>query len=309
LLTVILSQHGNTQGYGLTALRCLMGYFSGLQEMMSHPDFIEMLFSLVNPQTVAQVCRQAIELLFVLCNFDGFALVHRAAKNNARVKGKEAYSDVIALLGSGDIETQVNALTLINSLLENAPLSKQTKLILRWRKLDVDAVLKRQSKIQHPQFKTQLALYETNSALVYVPTDKPGKGRRSYKELETLLEKYEEQQPLIRVLVQELLYYQSAIQVAIESGSFVNYRGPLARHDASDQGHYSPTGPVDLSFLSRRTGAQAAFKRSFAMPGVPMDDPRSPLSARQFSASMAYGTPSTTPGGMASYSASPGMTQ
>eukprot|EP00727_Mastigamoeba_balamuthi_P010431 m51a1_g601 hypothetical protein (1062) ;mRNA; r:75000-78578 len=273
LLNVILTQNGNTQSYGLTALRCLMGYFSGLQEMMAHPDFVERLMALVDPSTLASVCRQAMELLFVICNFDGFTLVHKAAKNTARAKGKEPYDAVVQLLGSGDIETQVNALTLINSLLDNCPPEKQAKLLSMWRRLEIDAALKKQSRIQHASFKTQLAMYEMNAGLIYVPTDKAGRAKRTYKDLEQELLKYEEQQPLIRVLMQEVMYYQNAIKVAIENGSYINYRGPLVRQDAErDDGTYSPTAPIDLAFIARRTGVQSAFQRSMNVGSVPIDD-------------------------------------
>ena len=57
---------------------------------------------------VATVSRQAVELLFVLCNYGGWALVHKAAKFTARVKGIDPYSNVIAMLDCGDLDTQVH---------------------------------------------------------------------------------------------------------------------------------------------------------------------------------------------------------
>ena len=84
-----------------------MGYFNGLQEFLESPELIDKLFYLVDEKVVATVTRQALELLFVLCNFDGWALVHKAAKFTARIRGQEPYKNVLKLLDSGDLDTKV----------------------------------------------------------------------------------------------------------------------------------------------------------------------------------------------------------
>ena len=257
LLRIIVSAEGNTQGYGLAALRALMGYVSGMEELMSHADFIEMLFSLVTPSVLAQVCRQAMELLFAVCNFDGFELVHTGAKNSARARGQKVYASVVELLASGDIETQVNALTLINSLLDNAPEKKQTKLLAMFKSYGIDDVLRGQTKIQQNEFRAQLAFWESNCAKIYVPDVGPGGTVRSYKQLEALVRKFEQQQPMIRLLVQQLLHYQSAVQQAANTGSFINYRGTLVRYDsraaAPDAARLDPLSPVGTAALQLKT--------------------------------------------------------
>eukprot|EP01105_Mastigella_eilhardi_P019924 TRINITY_DN4711_c0_g1_i1.p1 TRINITY_DN4711_c0_g1~~TRINITY_DN4711_c0_g1_i1.p1 ORF type:complete len:1114 (-),score=336.68 TRINITY_DN4711_c0_g1_i1:49-3315(-) len=249
LLKIVISSEGNMQGYGLMAIRGFMGYYSGLQEIAENPAFIEVLMNLVDHRTVAPVCRQAIELLFVICNFDGFALIHKAAKSTAKAKGKEPYSDVVAALSSGDIETQVNALILVNSLLDNCPPAKLLDMLSSFKKLGIDNVLKEQKQIVHPTFKTQLDIFEKTCARAAAAAEKP---KRAYKELEHMLQKYEEQQPLVVFLKQELFNYQSAVESSVKSGSFISV-GPTERHDSKKDAYESY---ADLSFLANKREAQ-----------------------------------------------------
>ncbi|KAH3764628.1 actin binding protein [Pelomyxa schiedti] len=250
LMNIVIKQEGNTQAYALGAVRSLMGYLSGLEEIMENPPFVEMLFTLVDSQTMAPVCRQATELLLVLCSFDGFSLVHKAAKETAKKRGKDKYSNLIALLASGDIETQVNALTLFNSLLDNAPAEKQLKLLNHFKKLGIDGILRKQSRIVHPSFKTQLAMFEVNSTQLLLSTEKGSRGKRTYKELEAALEKYEEQQPLVYLLKHELMFCKNSLQQISDSGTIVNIRAPMSRHDTL-VGTKAESSPVDLSFLTK----------------------------------------------------------
>eukprot|EP00727_Mastigamoeba_balamuthi_P003200 m51a1_g12878 hypothetical protein (1021) ;mRNA; f:175-3237 len=164
LLACIGRQEGNTQSYGLEALRVLMGYSDGLADLLAHLAFSERLVALIHPCTLSNVRRQAVELLFVMCNFGGFEHVHRASKNVARSRGEEPYASVLALLESGDVDEQINALTLLNALLENAlGGSQQRKLYQQWRSLGVEEALKRQEgSISSPDWAVQLARFRDN---------------------------------------------------------------------------------------------------------------------------------------------------
>lgn len=278
LLTATTSSTGATQGYGLGALKAIVSYVNGLREMNAHPDFIERLYSLAAVDQLPQITRQSLELLFVICNFDGFEVVHKAAKNNAKAKGKEPYGNVIELLSSNDIETQTNALTLINIVFDTAPESKKLKLLTQWKKLGIDAAISRQKDIKDTNFVAQYHLWHSNASSVEMPTKKPGAkgGSRTYKELEALVEKYEAQQPLVRKLAQELFYYQTTINNAIQNGALVNVHSPFARHEnipnasSSIPGSaMSPLAPVDLSFMVRRVSSQqSSFKRAEPMMGA-----------------------------------------
>ena len=269
LLTATISSSGSTQGYGLGALKAIVSYMNGLNEMMAHPDFIERLYSLVSIDQLPQICRQALELLFVICNFDGFQVVHKAAKNNAKAKGKNAYSNVIELIDSKDIETQANALTLINMVFEAAPESKKLKLLTHWKSLGIEAAIARQKDIKDPNFIAQYHLWHSNYSSVFAASGKKGSGgggeakagTRPYKELEALVEKYEAQQPLVRMLAQELFYYQTTINNAMQNGAFINPHAPFVRHENLPTGSFSPSAPVDISFIVRRNASSASMFR------------------------------------------------
>ena len=87
----------------------------------------------------------------------GYQLVHRAAKETAKMRGKKAYEEVIALLNSGDLDSKINCLTLLNVLLKKAPNSKKRKkLIKRWEEVGLFNLLELQNEIQHPDYAVQL---------------------------------------------------------------------------------------------------------------------------------------------------------
>ena len=79
-------------------------------------------------------------LLFVACDLaeeygkDGFELLNEAAKYVASIKHMIPYTNVIQLLSCGDLDTQINALTLVNVLLSKAPSRRKQARLLQ--KLD-----------------------------------------------------------------------------------------------------------------------------------------------------------------------------
>lgn len=94
------------KAYGLTAVRCLMGYYNGLQNVLDRPELVDMLFGLVSA-TAVTVSRQAVELLFVLCNYNGWELVNNAAKTVADQNGTEPYREIVAMLEQNDLNSRV----------------------------------------------------------------------------------------------------------------------------------------------------------------------------------------------------------
>ena len=227
-----------------------MGYYSGLDEFLDAPDLVDKLFFLVAPGVIGNICRQAIELLFVLCNYGGFRLVHKAAKFSARMMDIEPYANVIALLDGGDFGTQLNALTLLNSLLDNAPDEpKEKKLLKQWNRLGVKTVLLRQTHINDPAFNSQKTRFEAHleaggSAL---------SGPKNFQEMQELLYQYEQQQPLVKILQAELLFYRQVLADAQASGAYVSSRAPVMRFD-EDELDYEENGIVDLHALGNRGG-------------------------------------------------------
>ncbi|GAM17940.1 hypothetical protein SAMD00019534_011150 [Acytostelium subglobosum LB1] len=268
LLDIIVKSHGNTQSYALTALRCFMGYHSGLDEVMSRPQLIDRLYSLLTSTVLASVCRQAIELLFVVCNFDGFSLVHRAAKNYSVETSTTPYSNLITMLQSGDLETQLNTLTLFNCLLENAPNPRKVeKLLTRWKSLGIVKILKSQEHFTHSDFKTQLARFQSMAGITF---EVGGRKRpeltrgMSQQDMEMTLLQYQEQQPLVRLLSHELKFLRNAIKSAIENGSYINYRAPTERYDEylAKKNDIIGEGPVNISYIKRHDKFTSAFRKS-----------------------------------------------
>ena len=108
LLRMVKQTERNIQAYALTAVRCLMGYYNGLQNVLDAPELVELLVELVGSRAVT-VSRQAVELLFVLCNYNGWRLVHSAAQSIAKAQSREPYSDIFAMLQQNDLDTRVRA--------------------------------------------------------------------------------------------------------------------------------------------------------------------------------------------------------
>ena len=227
-----------------------MGYYSGLDEFLDAPDLVDKLFFLVAPGVIGNICRQAIELLFVLCNYGGFRLVHKAAKFSARMMDIEPYANVISLLDGGDFGTQLNALTLLNSLLDNAPdEAKEKKMLKQWNRLGVKTVLLRQTNINDPAFVSQKTRFEAHleaggSAL---------SGPKNFQEMQELLYQYEQQQPLVKILQAELLFYRQVLSEAQASGAYVSSRAPVMRFD-EDELDFEEHGIVDIHALGNRGG-------------------------------------------------------
>lgn len=105
---------------------------------------VEKLFFLIDASTLAASARHALELLFVLTSYNGYAttklppnavcdlcamrswvLVNKSAKFSAKSRGIKPFSNLVALLKSGDVDTSVNTLTLLNSLIGTEPIYRK----------------------------------------------------------------------------------------------------------------------------------------------------------------------------------------
>ena len=84
-----------------------MGYYNGLQNVLDQPELVDMLFDLVGAKAVT-VSRQAVELLFVLCNYNGWELVNNAAQTVAKREGREPYQEIVAMLEQNDLDSRVS---------------------------------------------------------------------------------------------------------------------------------------------------------------------------------------------------------
>jgi hypothetical protein len=245
LLDLVSRAKGNTQTYALHALRQCMEYVSGMAIVMGTPHLVKELFTLIDSPVVG-VCRTALELLFVMCGYakeNGFTSVHRAAKATATGAGKEPYANVIALLAAGqDLETMVNAFTLLNVLLMTCPESKAEKLFRRWERLNLNDKLRTLTEIQHQQFQVQLEIYEETTG-VNLRT-RASRLEAQCRQLKAKLREYEQQQALVVLLREELRRIQHFVSEAWNDGTLIS-SAPMKRY----LGPAHPEYPADLSFL------------------------------------------------------------
>eukprot|EP00004_Rigifila_ramosa_P028834 TRINITY_DN993_c0_g1_i1.p1 TRINITY_DN993_c0_g1~~TRINITY_DN993_c0_g1_i1.p1 ORF type:complete len:956 (-),score=265.30 TRINITY_DN993_c0_g1_i1:45-2483(-) len=166
---------GNVQAYALQALRETLSYVSGMEAFLSTPDLVERLFSLVSSSSNTLVSRVSVELLFVVCAYDateetnkgrGFTLVHNAAKFTAKSAGQEPYENVVSLFeSSGDLDTQINAITLLNILIRKSPTpKKKSKILLRLQNLNFQAIIqKKQASATDGLLKEQISIFVEES--------------------------------------------------------------------------------------------------------------------------------------------------
>ncbi|EFA80057.1 actin binding protein [Heterostelium album PN500] len=244
ILRMVTSARGNTQTYALGTLRACLEYVSGMDVITKTPALIKQLFSLIDSPVVG-VCRGSLELLFVLCSFrgeEGFQSVHLAAKSTAQTANSKPYANLVRLLDAGDLETKINAFTLLNVLLDTCPEEKNEKLVKKWGDLGLHDKLRSLVEIQHKEFQIQLELYEDNAGIKL--RTKASRLEEICKRLKARLNDYEAQQPLIAILKEELKLNQHLIKEASNDRLFLNSH-PVQRF----LGPLNSSYPVDLSFL------------------------------------------------------------
>ena len=90
---------------------------------METTDLVSKLYRLLSSGIVS-VSRQTLELLVLICTFDekGAEKLKLVAKEDSG----EPFSVVVQLLESGDLDTQVNSLVLMNSILASSGEDIQT---------------------------------------------------------------------------------------------------------------------------------------------------------------------------------------
>ncbi|KAJ4462380.1 putative actin binding protein [Paratrimastix pyriformis] len=278
------------QSEALKALNATLSYVSGMRVVLQTPGLVEAFFHLVEVDAPL-VRRHALETLFVITSIaeEGFRIVHRAAKAAARTSKQQPYESIIRLLEDQDLDAQINALTLLNVLRDNAPDDfKRAKFKYRLEKLGIVKIMKRLSWTTHADFQTQMrkfqefdgtivpgSWYECDalrarltefqrqvrcqvsamSALFLLGEEvmparlrayggsEEGQGPEhvvrtsdfdsdnpaQYKQLESRLRQYQDQQNLLRIMRAELLRYHASAQAAKEQGMLVEARAPIRR--------------------------------------------------------------------------------
>lgn len=113
---------GNTQSYALAALQAALYHLQGIRLFLETPSLARKLYQLLLSPNVT-VVRQTLELLVVLCTFadTGVTMIKEAA-GDPKVRGQEdQFASLVHKLKSGDLDTQVFSLCLINSLIAGTP--------------------------------------------------------------------------------------------------------------------------------------------------------------------------------------------
>jgi len=122
LIEASLRVDGTTQLYCLVALREVANFLPGLDELARNGPLVDTLLTLCVSRERATLARQALELLFVITACGGWASVVEAAAQLADAQQAPAYCDIVGWVASeADSDCRINAMTLVNTLLDNAP--------------------------------------------------------------------------------------------------------------------------------------------------------------------------------------------
>jgi len=225
LVSIIAYAVGNTQAYALTALRSTMVYVSGMEQLVEEPELIHQLYDLLAAEKRQNltVQRNTLELLFIFCNYttSAFALINNAAFHKANESNKPPYEDLISLLTSGDLDTQMNTLTLLNSLLNTATPPEIAKDLLGlWKNQGIANRVQALADNPNPKIKAQVQVFQHLSGIVFVEAD----ARYAVRvlQLEEALKGFQEQQPLVKILRAEFVKARLLLQEAAEQGFLVN---------------------------------------------------------------------------------------
>jgi len=116
LLDIAMTTTGNTQSYSLAALHVLLSHLNGLGDLIT-PELIKKLYTLTSAPQVG-VVRHVLEILVFICTFEesGGSKIRQEVKLLSEESNEVPYTKLSSLVKSGDLDTQINALTLINSL-------------------------------------------------------------------------------------------------------------------------------------------------------------------------------------------------
>ncbi len=122
LVLLIMAADGNSQAYALAALINTLFYVSAIEYLKTQPSIIASIYQLIDKDAV-NTQQQTLGLLYVLAEKmpDGYDYINAAAKSAAYAMGRSPYATLVERLGSGDVTVKVRALTLINTMLKNAP--------------------------------------------------------------------------------------------------------------------------------------------------------------------------------------------
>ena len=268
LMNIVSETDGNTQSYALTALRAAMGYVSGIKEVFDDPSLVTQLFELVeqdfSEESSITVPRNALALLIVLTatasdfGLNGFELITRAAVTAAeRSPNSVPYKCLVDFIRPGDVETNINALMLINTILALSPSEEaRAELVEIFESFGASRELSAQAEsVRFKSWRIQSERYQDLSGVPVFP--KMVRLMNRVKDAETALEEFKKREPLVRVLHHRLNRAQTIVQEAISSSSL----DPLARF-ADAQEVSAENGILDI--MQYKTEDEAALLREIS---------------------------------------------
>eukprot|EP01112_Ceratiomyxa_fruticulosa_P021611 TRINITY_DN7666_c0_g3_i2.p1 TRINITY_DN7666_c0_g3~~TRINITY_DN7666_c0_g3_i2.p1 ORF type:complete len:712 (+),score=155.21 TRINITY_DN7666_c0_g3_i2:203-2338(+) len=165
LISILDELAGNTLAYGLSALQAAMDYGFGWDSVPI--SFIQKAIQYMESSSPS-VCKSALRILILLTDSPklGFSavssyLMGSNAETLQNTSEKQPLSVLITLLGSTDLDIQVTALTLINSLISHAVAgNERTSFLSVLDQLQVNQTLKKQLQTTDSVFKKQLYLFQ-----------------------------------------------------------------------------------------------------------------------------------------------------
>ena len=202
LVDLMTATDGNTAAYALEALKNCMAFVSGLEYTASRPGVVRKLVALVS-SPFSNVIRNSLALIFVVAKLSdhGYAHIRHAfdtiGPSEARrvvvdnvdgLLGAEidsqlaplatsavAYWQLVQLIGSGDLGTATNALTLLNVLLDKSPnRQEQRRFLIIWGHMGLFGLLDRQIRVvgvNDRVFGVQLAAFQALCDTVGIPLE------------------------------------------------------------------------------------------------------------------------------------------
>ncbi|KNC53913.1 uncharacterized protein AMSG_09552 [Thecamonas trahens ATCC 50062] len=275
LMNIVSATDGNTQSYALNALRAAMGYVTGIKEVFDDPALVTQLFELVeqdfSEESSITVPRSALALLIVLTatasNFglDGFELITRAAVTAAERSNSVPYKCLAEFLQPGDVETNINALMLINTMLSLAPSEEERAELVE--KLEVFGASKELAKqAEQVRFKSWRVQSERYQDLTGIPIfPKMIRLMNRVRDAETQLEQFKSREPLVRVLHHRLNRAQTVVQEALSSQSLAKLADFAKVQEVSAE-----NGITNL--MEYKTEDEATLLREIATLNAALDD-------------------------------------
>jgi len=158
LATVIFDATGNTLAYALSALQEAMGYGFGWDSLAS--DFVNKVMTLIDQSNI-NVCKSALEIMNLLIENPTIGFKTLEAGFIA-LNSWSPYQNLVALLGSTDLNIQLRTLTLINRMISHTERDEYNNLVDLLDEAGINNILKKNIGSSDSEVKKQMFIYQRN---------------------------------------------------------------------------------------------------------------------------------------------------